>query len=105
MVKTGICWFEGPVERRPQAIHMKGRTMMYGPILPSGWPRSGSQELRRYAVDEWHADHLFLISEVEKQAAEERLKNKTKKREGKMSSLLNFLMSIRNRDNDLVNRK
>jgi hypothetical protein len=79
--------------------------MMYGPIPPSGWPRGGYSELRQYAADEWHADHLFLVSEVEKHAAEEKRMEKEKKREGKVSRTLNFLISLKMRDNRSTNRK
>ena len=78
---------------------------MYGPIPPSGWPRGGYSELRQYAADEWHADHHFLVSEVEKHASEEKRREKEKKREGKISRTLNFLISLKRRDSRSANRK
>jgi hypothetical protein len=78
---------------------------MYGPIPPSGWPRGRYSELRQYAADEWHAHHLFLVNEVEKHASEEKRRDKERKREGKISRTLSFLISLRNRDNGSADRK
>jgi hypothetical protein len=78
-------------------------TLMYGPIPPSGWPRSSNSELRQYAANEWHADHLFLISEVEKHASEVKRVDKERKREGGGSRALNFLISLRDRSKGSAN--
>jgi hypothetical protein len=68
-------------------------------------PRGGYSELRQYAADEWHADHLYLVSEMEKRAVEEKRIEKEKKREGKISRALNFLISLKRGDNRSANRK